>query len=219
MLAASACLAFMAAGKMISRSEGLFLLIALVVYIAIVMITDWRRPPEHSIACARAEERLTSESPRVAVSLLFLLGGFLFLALGAQFAVVGSVRLATLMHLPQSLLGLTVVAFGTSLPELIVTVVAVIRRQTHMAIGHLIGANSFNILGALGLTAAIRPIAVAPVFASVDILVMVGASAVLLPMLATNWRLSRLQGAALFLAYFGYLAFLATRNGLLPPGI
>jgi cation:H+ antiporter len=215
MLAASAGLAFMAAGGVISRSEGALLLVALFVYIAAILVTDWRRSSENSVVCARAEARLSGEGPSAAFSFLLLLGGLLFLALGAQFAVVGCMKLAGFLHLPQSLLGLTIVAFGSSLPELIVTIVAVVRRQTHMAIGHLIGANTFNILGALGLTAAIRPLVVAPVFGSIDILVMVGASALLLPMLATNWRLSRLQGAVLFLAYFGYLAFLATRNGLL----
>jgi cation:H+ antiporter len=131
--------------------------------------------------------------------------------------VGGALRFAETFRLSPMLVGLTVVAFGAALPELVLIVAASIRGETGLALGQLIGANIFNILAVVGVTATIHPVAVAPALAAVDILVLVGAGALLLPMLASNWRLSRPQGALLLVSYAGYLAFLAWRQGLWTP--
>lgn len=219
MLIASAILALMAWGRVITRGEGVFLLIAFGAYAITVLATDWRRPPEHSVACARAMERLTGANASGPIGLFVLLLGLVLIVIGAQFAVEAAVRISLVLGFSQALIGLTVVAIGTSLPELLLTTVAAARGHTDLAIGHLIGSNTFNILAVLGITAVLRPLAVSPVLGGVDTLVMLGASAVLLPMLATNWRLSRPQSALLLLSYLGYVAFLAWRAGLITPSL
>lgn len=217
MLAASVVLALMAFGHVITRLEGAFLLVAFVVYVVATLLTDWRRPPEHSVACARALARMAAGETSGAAGSFILAFGLVCLALGAHFAVAGAVRFAITAGISQALVALTVVAFCTSLPELLLTTVAAARGETDLAIGHLVGANTFNILAVVGLTAMLRPLAVSATLAGIDMLVMVGASAILLPMLATNWRLSRTQGALLLISYLGYVAFLAWRQGLVTP--
>jgi|SRR5579871_438444 len=219
MLFASVALALMAFGRAITRPEGIFLLGTFVAYTITVLVTDWRRPPEHSIACARAMERLTGANGSWVAGLIMVLAGVAGVAVGAHFAVESAIRFSILSGVPQGLIGLTLVAAGTSVPELLLTSIAAARGHTELAIGHLIGANTFNILAALGLTAAIRPLAISPSLGGIDTLVMLGASAVLLPMLAANWRLTRVQSALLLLSYLGYAALLAWRAGYLPASI
>jgi cation:H+ antiporter len=215
MLAASVVLALMALGHVITRLEGALLLVAFVLYIAATLLTDWRRPPEHSVACARALARMAAGETSGPAGFFILIFGLVCLALGAQFAVAGAVRFSLTAGVSQAMVALTVVAFCTSVPELLLTTIAAARGETDLAIGHLVGSNTFNILGVVGLTAVLRPLAVSSALAGIDMLVMVGASAILLPMLATNWRLSRPQGALLLISYLGYVAFLAWRQGLI----
>ncbi len=219
MLAASVVLALMALGHVITRLEGAFLIVAFGLYVVAALVTDWRRPPEHSVACARALARMAAGGTSGTAGFFILMFGLVCLVLGAHFAVAGAVRFAITAGVPQAVVALTVVAFCTSLPELVLTTVAAARGQTDLAIGHLVGSNTFNILAVVGLTAVLRPLPVSSTLAGVDMLVMVGASAILLPMLATNWRLSRPQGALLLLSYMGYVTFLAWRQGLLAPAL
>ncbi len=219
MLGASVALALMAWGHEITRGEGLFLLALFVVYLVTSLITDWRRPPEHSVACSRAIARMAGGETSGSVGFFILLFAIVCLYLGAHFTVAGGIRVASMLGASQALVGLTIVAFCTSVPELILTIVAAARGQTELAIGHLIGANTFNILAVIGLTSVVTPLAVSTTLAGVDVLVMLAASAILLPMLSTNWRLSRPQGAFLLLSYLGYVAFLAWRQGLITPSM
>jgi cation:H+ antiporter len=217
MLAASVVLALIALGHVITRLEGAILLAAFVLYIAATLLTDWRRPPEHSVACARALARMAAGETSGPAGFFILLFGLVCLALGAQFAVAGAVRFAVTAGVSQAMVALTMVAFCTSVPELLLTTIAAAKGETDLAIGHLVGSNTFNILAVVGLTAVLRPLAVSSALAGIDMLVMVGASALLLPMLATSWRLSRPQGALLLISYLGYVAFLAWRQGLIAP--
>jgi cation:H+ antiporter len=218
MLVASLALALIAWDGVISRREGLILLGVFVVYLVTTFFTDWRRSAEHSVPCARAVARLEGEGPSAAAGLFLLLFGCVGLALGAHFTVGGAVALAHEFHWSEAFVGLTVVALGASLPELVVTIVAVARGRTQIAIGHLIGANIFNILGALGATAAMRHLTISHALMT-DILIMAGISALLLPLLARGWKLSRPMGALLVLSYMGYLVFLAWRQGLVTPAM
>jgi cation:H+ antiporter len=219
MLTASVVLALMAWGHEITRNEGIFLLLLFAAYVATAFITDWRRPPEQSVACASAVARMAGGETSGSVGFFILLFGLVCLYLGAHFTVAGGIRVASTLGFSQALVGLTIVAFCTSVPELVLTIVAAVRGQTELAVGHLVGASTFNILAVIGLTSVIHPLAVSTTLAGVDVLVMLAASAILLPMLATNWRLSRPQGALLLFCYLGYVAFLAWRQGLLTPAM
>jgi len=110
-----------------------------------------------------------------------------------------------------SVIGLTVVAIGTSLPELIACVIAVVRKHGDVALGNVVGSNIYNLCGILGATAIIQPIDVPAEIARIDIWVMLGVTALLIVQLRSGWRLSRLEGALLFALYCAYAAFLALR--------
>lgn len=111
----------------------------------------------------------------------------------------------------ESVIGLTVVAVGTSLPELIACIVAVIRKHEDVALGNVVGSNIYNVLGILGITSVIQPIEVPAEIARFDIWVMLGVTALLLVQLRSGWRLSRIEGIILLAIYAGYTLFLATR--------
>jgi len=219
MLLSAAALALLAQTGAITRLEGIFMLGAFALYILVIFFSDWRRAAEHSVPCARAVQRLQNGAPQSGASGLFhVLFGLVGLTVGAHFTVMGAEAIAREFHLSQALIGLTVVAFGASVPELVVTLVAAARGQTQLAIGHLIGSNVFNVLGALGATAALVPLKVDPALGQ-DLLAMVAASVLLVPLLVSRWRLTRPRGAVLVLSYACYLAFLAWRQGLITPAM
>jgi cation:H+ antiporter len=215
MLAGALALASFALDGELSREDGLFLLAGFVVYIAAIFFTDWRRSADHSVPQARAEAMSQGEPPPAIAGLFLLIFGTILLVLGAHFSVSGGVALARDFNLHEAFIGLTVVAFGTALPKLIATLVAAARGHTNLAVGHVIGACAFNLLGVLGLTAVVSPLSVSTMLGSLDIPVMTAASAIMLPLLAMKWRLSRPRGALLLVAYAGYLAFVFWRQGLL----
>lgn len=216
MLVAVLAVTFFALNGDVTRREGLFLFLGFVAYIVVTFFTDWRRSADHSVASSRAAARSQNEPLPVVGGLFLLLLGLICLVLGALFTVDGSVALARTLRLQPAFVGLTIIAFGTSLPKLIGALVAAGRGHTDVAVGLLIGAVIFNLLGVLGITAMVAPLAVSRMLASVDIYVMAGASAVLLPLLAMRWSLSRPKGVLLALCYVCYVAFLVWRQGLLP---
>jgi cation:H+ antiporter len=105
-------------------------------------------------------------------------------------------------------IGLTVVAIGTSMPELVTSVVAARRGHGDVAFGNILGSNIFNILGILGITALVKPLAVPEVIADFDIWVMLAATALLVATAVSGWRITRLEGAILLACYIAYLAWL-----------
>jgi cation:H+ antiporter len=218
MLFAAVALALMAMTGGITRIAGVAMLCAFALYLVVSFFSDWRRSAEHSVPCARAIQRLQGDTASGTAGVFVFLFGLVGLAVGAHFTVAGAVAVAREFHLSEAMIGLTVVALGASVPELVVTLVAAARGHTQIAIGHLIGSNVFNTLGAIGLTAALFPLRVNPAL-GVDLLAMAAASALLLPMLATHWRLTRPRGALLLLSYAGYLVFLAWRQGWVTPAM
>lgn len=215
LLAAGAALVLVTLDGEIGRRDGVFLLGGFVVYAVVAAVSDWRRSAEHSVACAEAEKRSFGEVPSAGGGLFALVVGAICLLIGAHFTVGGTVALATVKLLPVAAVAMTVVALIVSLPVLAVTAIAALRGHTEIAIGHLIAASLFNVLGVLGIAALVRPLTVSPFFAGADVFAVLGAAILLLPLLSASWRLSRLKGAALTLAYVGYLGFLAWRLSLL----
>ena len=139
---------------------------------------------------------------------LAALGGLALTVLGARLLVAGSVRLAAGAGIPETVIGLSVVAVGTSLPELVTTVTAARRGQTDIAFGNVIGSNIYNILGILGVTALVHPIEAPPGIVAFDLWVMAGTTLLLLAFAWTGRRLSRGEGAALLVGYAVYLGAL-----------
>ena len=139
---------------------------------------------------------------------LFLLVGLVGLPLGAQLLIRGATEIARDFGLSESVIGLTLVAVGTSLPELATTVVAAWKRQADVALGNVIGSNMFNLLGIIGIAALVGPIPVDPQFLSFDLWIMAAAAAVLVPFVFLGWTISRGWGLALTAAYAAYVASL-----------
>jgi cation:H+ antiporter len=142
-----------------------------------------------------------------ALDVLFILLGLAALMIGSRFLVKGSVDLARMIGMSETVIGLTIVALGTSMPELATSVVAAFRKQPDIAIGNVVGSNIFNIIGILGVASLIRPIE-APDINIVDFLVMFGMSILLLPLIKTGFTLRRWEGALFVAIYVGYVVYL-----------
>jgi cation:H+ antiporter len=136
---------------------------------------------------------------------LFLGLGLIGLPLGADLLVDSAEEIARMFGVPDTVIGLTLVALGTSLPELATTVMAALRRQADVAIGNVIGSNLFNLLAIIGVASLIAPLDVDPGFLRFDLWVMLAASALLLPFVFFGRDLGRGWGVALFLLYVSYL--------------
>ncbi len=136
---------------------------------------------------------------------LYLLFGLVGLPLGAKVLVVNAEIIAREFGVPETAIGLTLIAVGTSLPELATTTVAAIRRQADVALGNVIGSNMFNLLAIIGIAALVAPIPVADEFLRFDLWVMLAASFLLIPFVFFRRNITRIWGAALTLLYMAYL--------------
>ena len=136
---------------------------------------------------------------------LYLLLGLVGLPLGAKVLVVNAEIIAQEFGVPETAIGLTLIAVGTSLPELATTTVAAIRRQADVALGNVIGSNMFNLLAITGIAAWVGPIPVADEFLRFDLWVMLAASFLLIPFVFFGRNITRIWGAALTLLYMAYL--------------
>jgi cation:H+ antiporter len=134
--------------------------------------------------------------------------GVALLAGGSTLLVQGAVGVATALGISETVIGLTIVAAGTSTPELVTSLVASKRGRDDIAVANVVGSNIFNVLGILGATALILPLEMPDVIMSRDVFWMLGASALLFPLMRTGMRISRLEGCALLIGFTGYLVVL-----------
>jgi cation:H+ antiporter len=211
MIVASLLLWAMAADGGISRWEGL-LLASLVVGYTIVIIRQSRR----ETAAIRAEYDEAFEGgaqgwdAHWGVQILLVLAGLALLVLGSNWLVEAAVAFAKYLGVSELVIGLTIVAAGTSLPEVATSILAAIRGERDIAVGNVVGSNIFNILAVLGISASIAPgdLAVAPAMLAFDLPVMVAVAVACLPIFFTGHLIARWEGA-LFLAYYAaYTAYL-----------
>ena len=137
---------------------------------------------------------------------LFLTLGLIGLPLGADLLVDAAVNIATRMGVSETVIGLTLIAVGTSLPELATTVMAALRNKADVALGNVIGSNMFNLLAIIGITTFFGPIPVADTFLKFDLWIMLAASLVLAPFVLRNKDMSRGMGAGFTLLYVAYVA-------------
>jgi cation:H+ antiporter len=139
---------------------------------------------------------------------LYLGLGLLGLPLGADLLIDSSIVIATVYGVSETVIGLTLVAIGTSLPELATTVMAAIRKHADVALGNVIGSNMFNLLAIIGISSLVGPIPVEPGLLAFDIWVMLAASLVLAPFVFLRWSMGRLVGIVFSALYVGYIALL-----------
>jgi cation:H+ antiporter len=140
------------------------------------------------------------------LAILALIAGLLLLPVGGEFARAGAVGLATYFQWPTVVIGLTIVALATSLPELFTTIACCRRGESDMAIGNVVGSNLFNLVLVMGLTATVKPVPLPP-GGWIDIGVMLGLSVVLLPLAFVRLRINRVESILLLTVYGGYIGF------------
>lgn len=144
----------------------------------------------------------------ILLDVVFVIAGLVLTILGARFLVTGAIDLARMANISETVIGLTIVAVGTSLPEFITSVMAAVRKHSDIAFGNIVGSNIYNVLGILGVTAIVKPIDVPPQIASFDIWVMIGATLLLFAVAMTGWRISRAEGGLMLGAYVAYTVWL-----------
>ncbi|MCB2094912.1 MAG: sodium:calcium antiporter [Rhodobacteraceae bacterium] len=198
MIGSTAMLWILLLGNKVTRWEGAMMFAALIAYLYFSLRTSaGSAPPEPS----------EPEAMPLWRSAGCALGGLVILMVGARFLVDSSTDIARTFGVSEAVIGLTIVAIGTSLPELAASIMAALRGHSDIAVGNILGSCIFNVLGILGITAMVTPIPVDPRFAAFDIRVAAVAALVMLG-LAFAGRSGRLSGGILLISYAAYLVYL-----------
>jgi cation:H+ antiporter len=204
----------------LDRLVGLVFLAGLVAYILYAWRQEREAVADHTAAFDRAQA-FEDAHPRgvhgagaaapgaglggLALSLGFVAAGLVAVVLGGGLLVDGAIGLARMIGVSETVIGLTIVAVGTSMPELVTSLVAAVRRHADVALGNVLGSNIYNVLGIGGATALIAPTAIPESIARYDAGVMLAAALLLLVLARTGWRIGRREGALLLAAYAVYV--------------
>lgn len=204
MIAISLVLVFFLRDGMIDRLEGGLFVAGLLTYLVA------------SIYEARREKRQASNKPdasrpaperSVALDVVFVIGGLALLVLGAKLFVDGAIAIAESLGVPPAVIAITMVALGTSLPELATSIVASVRKEGDVVVGNVIGSNLFNLLCILGIAALVLPMQ-SDGIRMTDLWVMVGTSVLTLPLMRTGFSINRWEGGLLLAGYIAYVVYL-----------
>lgn len=190
------------------RIDGIILAAGLLSYIVFTYHAA-RREPKAVEAEYESAQAVGGSTP---TDLFLVMLGIIGLTFGGQLIVEGASELARLMNIDETLIGLTVVAVGTSLPELATSIIAARHSMPDIALGNVVGSNLFNMLCVIGVTSTIHPLPVEASTVWLDGPVMLGASVLFLLMARTGQRISRREGAGLLILYGGYLAWTVVRG-------
>jgi len=195
-----------------SRLAGGSLLLLLAGYLLYTYRTE-RVRPDASAELHVLEGSLLVKTPArpAGLSLLFAALGLAAIMTGADLLVSASIEVAQQFGVPDTIIGLTVVAVGTSLPELATAIAAAFKGETDIALGNVIGSNLFNILGILGFTALLHPITIPRNVVVYDVWILAAVTGLLLFFAFSNARIGRWEGLTFLLLYTAYLGFLAAR--------
>jgi len=205
MIAVSILLFILSLNNEISRLEGLIFFAGIIVYIIISIYLS--KKEKNSEVKKEFEENITKQGGKLWKSVVFVIAGLGLLAVGAKIFVDGAVVAAERMGVSQVVIGLTIVAIGTSLPELITSVVAAFKNEADIAIGNIVGSNVFNILSILGVTAIINPVSTSDA-GLIDFSLMLLTAILLLPLSWSGYKLSRWEGGFFFAGYVIYMLYL-----------
>jgi len=197
----------------LSRIDGVVMLTGLVIVMVWLARLGLRSAANDPIAQDYDAEIPTDVS--MVMAAVWLLIGLGTLLLGAELLVDGAIGIAKLLGVSEVVIGITIVAFGTSLPELAVSLASALKGEYGLAIGNIVGSNIFNLLAVIGVAATIQPSALAPTVLSLHIFVMVAFTLVLFAMTYDydgKAQLSRLEGFALLVAYIAYSGYVVAQN-------
>lgn len=211
MFGVSAALVVFSRDGLLDRFEGGLMLGAFTLftwYMIRLARAEFRQAERREFETESVRRSIRGPFAAVPVALLAVGGGLALLVGGARALVDGAVELTRLAGMSERVIGLTVVAIGTSMPELAASTVAAVRGRTDVAVANLIGSNIFNILGILGVTALYDPVPVAEALRNSDMVWMMVTALALFPILRSGGRVSRLEGAFLLGMYVVYLVLL-----------
>lgn len=196
-------MAFGYVGMQLDHGEGIMLLVVFVFYIAYMI---------YSAKLARdvAEKEEEYKILPVWLCIFFIVGGAAAIMFGGDFVVDGATVIASKAGLTQNLIGLTIVAMGTSLPELVTSIVAAKKNEVDMAVGNVIGSNIFNILAVLGIAATISPVAFI-MENVIDISILIGMSILVWIFTWSKRKLERGEGIIMLLVYAAYMVYICIR--------
>lgn len=218
MIGASVLVFLFALDGIVGRLEGVVLFAGVVTYTAFLIIQSRKE----SSKAVRQEYGAVSRAPApMALNVVFMVAGLVMLVVGSRWLVDGAVNLARALGVDEVVIGLTIVAGGTSLPEIATSVMASVRGERDIAVGNAVGSNIFNLLSVLGLTTIVAPsgVAVPSSVLAFDMPVMLVVAVACLPIFFTGYTISRWEGfifLAYYVAYTLYLIFDATQHALLP---
>jgi cation:H+ antiporter len=213
MIGVSALVYLLSLNGTLGLTEGMILIFLLVVYTGFLIVQGKKT--------GSADSNEATEKPQGArgllISVAYILGGLALLVQGSDWLVQGAVSIARRMQVSELVIGLTVIAAGTSLPEVATSVLASLRGQRDIAVGNVVGSNIFNLLGVLGVAAIVAPngLPVSPGALAFDLPVMIAVALACLPIFFTGHVISRWEGAVFFgyyILYTVYLLLLATAN-------
>lgn len=190
---------------LVGRIDGIILLIGFAIFMVFVVISA-RREKDKSYDIPEEQVENKPEQLQRGREVVRLIGGIIILMIGAQLTVNNATELARSFGVSELVIGITLVAVGTSLPELVTSVTAALGKESDIAIGNVVGSNIFNILAILGMTAVVQPIEVAEQIVKIDALVMLGFSLLLLPFILDR-KLGRLEAIVFLLAYVSFIVY------------
>ena len=187
----------------VSRTDAAILLTGMILFIIFMIISSRREQQKTTDDSATDTPTPTINRMREAGRLFV---GIIVLMIGAQLTVSNATGIARNLGISELLIGITVIAVGTSLPELVTSVVAAMNKNSDIAIGNVVGSNIFNILGILSITALVQPIPVSDQIITIDALIMLGFSFLVLPFVLDR-KLGRLEAILFLLGYIGFTAY------------
>jgi cation:H+ antiporter len=201
----------------LSRIDGIVMMTGLVIVMIWLARLGIRSSPSDPIQKEYEAEIPKNVTTRMAI--IWLLIGLSTLLVGAHLLVDGSIEVARFLGVSEVVIGILLVAFGTSLPELAVSMVSALKGEYGLAIGNIVGSNIFNLLAVIGVAAVIAPAAVAPSVLSLHVFVMVAFTLVLFAMTYDydgKSELSRIEGIALLIAFIAYDTYVVMQNVRMP---
>jgi len=211
MVLVSLGLAFMAMNGVISRLDGLFLFTLLVGYLA---YSGFEATKANNAKAVTDElDELAPKDIKTGQIALLLGFGIVGLGFGGKMVTEGALDLAAMLGVADTAVGLTIVALGTSLPELATSLAAALRKQTGVVIGNVLGSNIFNALGIIGITSMLVPLNVSSSIINFDIWIMLAAALLMVPVAFMTRRVGRIGGALMLMAYIIY-TIVVFRNGM-----
>lgn len=211
-VAASVFFALLSLSGYIHRFTGLAMFASLIAYLSYIIWSEKNNSKVEKKEAINLEMQRTKEMDSKSHSLLLAvfitLISLIFLVIGARLLVDGAVSMANHFGISKAVIGLTLVAVGTSLPELVTACIASWRKHSDLVIGNILGSNLFNILSIVGITAFIKPISFKGQIAQQDVWIMLAVSALLISVILSGKKIGRLEGAAFLILYVIYVTWL-----------